>query len=68
MKLEFEITCPGCNRTFKERATRMKPGATRACPHCGKTIEYAGDDLSGVDRNIRRTMSELKKTFKDLGK
>ena len=68
MSLEFEITCPGCSRKFKERAARMKPGATRACPHCGKTIEYTGDDLSKVDRNIKRTMADLKKIFKDHGK
>ncbi len=68
MSLEFEITCPGCNRTFKECARRMKPGSTRSCPRCGKIIEYAGEDLSKVDRSIKRAMSDVKKAFKDSGK
>ena len=36
------------------------------CPSCGRIIEYTGDDLSKVDRNIKRAMADLKKTFKDL--
>jgi DNA-directed RNA polymerase subunit RPC12/RpoP len=62
MSLEFDISCPDCNHKFKERAGNMKPGNTRACPNCGKLIEYAGDDLSKVD------LSDLKKVFKDFDK
>jgi hypothetical protein len=64
VSLKLEITCPGCKHTFRERASKVKPGNARACPSCGKIIEYTGDDLSKVDRDIKRAMADLKKAFK----
>ncbi|MHC4082014.1 MAG: hypothetical protein ACYS15_11270 [Planctomycetota bacterium] len=68
MSLEFEISCPDCHHKFKERAGSLKPGNTRACPNCGKLIEYAGDDLSKMDQDVKRAMSDVKKLFKNFDK
>jgi endogenous inhibitor of DNA gyrase (YacG/DUF329 family) len=64
MSLKLEITCPGCQHTFRERASKVKPGQSRACPHCGRMIEYGGDNLSKMDRDIKRALADVKKAFK----
>ncbi len=63
MSFEFDITCPACNRKFKESASTMEPGKTRTCPSCGKTLEYTGDDVNEGERDINSAMADLKKSL-----
>ena len=51
-KLEVDVPCPGCKIKFKQRLEDMKPGRTRICPGCGKTIEFTGDDASGIQKQL----------------
>ncbi len=64
MSLKLDITGPSCKHTFRERASKVKPGNARASPSCGKIIEYTVDDLSKADRDIKRAMADVKKAFK----
>ena len=67
MNVDIDITCPACKHTFKERASNMEAGMTRACPNCGKTIEYTGDDLSKAEPDFNSAMADLKKSIKKSG-
>ena len=68
MSVEFDVTCPACNRKFKESASNMEPGKTRTCPDCGKSIEFTGHGVSKVERDIDSAMADLKKAIKKSGK
>lgn len=68
MKLEIDITCPSCNCKFKQQASNMKPGNTCVCPKCGQTIEFTGDDLSKIEKDINKSIDDLTKSFNDIAK
>jgi hypothetical protein len=63
---EVEVPCPGCGRKFKERMANMKPGNVKTCPSCRQSIRYTGDDASKVERELKRSVEKLERTFRDL--
>ena len=62
MKLEFDLTCPKCKRTMKQRTDDMRPGASQACPGCGSIIKFDGDD----GRKVQRALDDVKRSLGNL--
>ena len=63
-KLEADITCPNCNRKFKQRVEDMRPGRSRTCPSCGSTINFTDDD----GRKAQKALDDFEKDIKKIGK
>lgn len=61
-KLEFDVTCPGCNRSFVQRVEDIRPGKSRNCPHCGATFNFTGDDGS----RVQRALDDFERSIKRL--
>lgn len=57
------ITCPDCGKKLKKNAKEISPGKEVACS-CGFTVSFSGDDLRGVQRSL----DDLKRTLKSIGK
>jgi hypothetical protein len=49
-ELETTIRCPHCHRDFGLPLMELIPGSSRACPHCGTSIRFAGQDGSQCSR------------------
>ncbi len=49
----IRILCSKCNKSFAERAPRLRNGYQVQCPNCMKLITF---DSSSEDPNIRRPM------------
>jgi hypothetical protein len=64
MKLEADLKCPNCRRSFKQRVEDMRPGKSRTCPGCGTTIAFTGDDGREAQRALDRLQRSLSKTIK----
>jgi hypothetical protein len=47
-ELETSLRCPHCQRDFDLPLAALVPGSNRACPHCGTSIRFAGQDGSKV--------------------
>jgi hydrogenase maturation factor HypF (carbamoyltransferase family) len=62
MKLEVDIKCPNCEKEFKEKLERMRPGMTRSCPHCGNAIKFTGDDVGKIQKAVDDFVRSLKKS------
>ncbi|MFA5374194.1 MAG: hypothetical protein WC455_00320 [Dehalococcoidia bacterium] len=41
------------------RSEEISPGKAHACPHCGATIKFAGQDLRKVQESIDKLTKEL---------
>lgn len=65
LDIEIDIPCPGCKRKFKEKVKNLKPGKSKVCPHCQKTIEYSGED---IPKSFQKSLDNLKRTIKNLNK
>ena len=51
-ELETTIRCPHCRRDFALPLMALVPGSSRACPHCGTSIRFAGQDGGKVQQAI----------------
>jgi hypothetical protein len=49
-KIKIEITCPKCEKEFKERIENMRPGKSKKYPHCLTNIDFSGDDFSEAQK------------------
>ncbi len=64
MKLEFDIACSHCGKSFKQRVDAMRPGHSTRCPSCGITIQFSGDD----GRKVQKAVDDVEKTLSKLSK
>ena len=64
MDIELDIACPSCQKKFKEKAKNIRPGNSKVCPHCRKTIKYQGDDVS----KIQKSLDDFERSVKNLNK
>lgn len=65
MKLEVDITCPGCERKFKVALAKMKPGNTCTCPGCQQTITFRGDNASNIQDSVDKGLNDLDRALRD---
>lgn len=56
-ELETTIRCPHCQRDFSLPLMALVPGSSRACPHCGTSIRFAGQDGGKVQQAIDQITS-----------
>lgn len=65
---KIDIECPGCGRRIQETLGRLKNSPTLVCPNCQQRIAVDGKEakkgLDSVDRSLR----DLDKALKGLGK
>ncbi len=72
MKLDIDshtvgIPCPNCGEKVEETIGRLKTDPNLTCG-CGAVIQVDAKDLrSGIDQ-IERSLNELRRTFRNLGK
>ena len=59
--MEVKIPCSICHKSFSMRSEEISPGKAHACPHCGATIRFEGQDL----RKVQQSIDELKKELGD---
>ena len=64
MKVGFDIACPHCGKSIKQRVDAMRPGHSRRCPSCGITIQFSGDD----GRKTQKAFDDFEKTVSKLSK
>lgn len=60
MKLEVDLTCPGCSKTLNVKVESMRPGKQTKCRYCGAQIKFSGDD----GRKIQKSLDDLAKAFR----
>lgn len=65
-KIKIEITCPKCEKEFKQRIENMRPGKSKKCPHCLTNIDFSGDDFSKAQKMLDNFEKEINKTLNTL--
>ncbi len=61
-KLEFDIECPNCHITIRQRVEDMRPGKSKKCSSCGMILKFTGDD----GRKIQKSLDDLERTVIDI--
>jgi transposase-like protein len=62
MKVEFDMKCPHCGHTLKQRVEALRPGRSRTCPSCRAEIRFTGDD----GQKAQRALDDLERSIKNL--
>ena len=57
--MEVNIPCSICKKSFSVRFDEIGPGKAHACPNCGATIKFEGQDLRKVQESIDQLTKEL---------
>jgi predicted Zn finger-like uncharacterized protein len=57
--MEATIPCPHCHKSFQVPLEQIRPGNDRACPNCGATIKFAGDDASKVQQAVEQLARQV---------
>jgi hypothetical protein len=57
--MEANIPCPHCHKSFSAQFEEIGPGKAHACPNCGATIKFEGQDLRKVQQSIDQLTKEL---------
>ena len=63
MKLEAELKCPQCCRSFRQKLEEMRPGRSRRCPGCGTSMAFTGDSGREAQRALDRLERDLSRTL-----
>ena len=64
MDLETSIDCPACKNAMKVKIKEMVPEKKKACPRCGATITFAGND----GRKTQKAIDDLRGRFKKVSR
>ncbi len=55
---KVSITCPECQKTFKETANKVRAGLKLPCPACKAEIHF---EAKAENLNIRKALSAAKR-------
>lgn len=64
--IKIEISCPKCNRKFKEKVKNIRLGKSRRCPFCSAIIEFKGDDMRKIQKEFDDFEKTIDKSFSKL--
>lgn len=57
--MEANIPCARCHKSFTVPLGELRPGNRRACPHCGASITFSGQDASKVQQAVEQMTHQV---------
>ena len=69
-KREVDVHCPNCKRTVRVSLNQVVAEETITCLGCSTNIKLVDNNKSAQKavRDINKSLSDLQKSFKSLGK
>ena len=64
---KIDITCPSCRRKHSETIRKLKTNPKLTC-RCGFVIAVDGKDLASGMKQIEKSLADLDRAFRRLGK
>ena len=57
--MEADIPCPHCHKRIAVQFEHIVPGNALACPNCGATIRFSGQDLNRLQETIAQLTRDV---------
>lgn len=64
LNLDFDLTCPKCNKSFRQKLKDTSPGKSRECPYCGTNIAFEGDDMNKTEKKLENAIKQFDRDIK----
>ncbi|MBN9096057.1 hypothetical protein [Pandoraea pnomenusa] len=64
----FEFPCSSCGKKFKETIRRLKSNPRLTCGSCGAVNTVDTDQLRKVEQALKKSLDDIGKAFRKIGK